>query len=144
MIKENQTNQGFQAEDYPVVLFDSYCLICEGFVRFLLRIDHEGILKFASLDSDASKNEIKKRSIPVPQQGSVILLLGDAYFLESDAVLQIMKITKAYPLLRRVVEILPTFLRDICYRFVARNRYRVFRKKDHCVLPDPELRSRFI
>jgi len=131
-------------EDYPVVLFDSYCQICEGFVSFLLRIDHEGILKFASLDSDLSKNEIKKRFIPVPQQGSVILLFSDAYFLESDAVLQIMKITNAYPFLRRMVGIFPSFLRDICYRFVARNRYRIFRKKDQCVLPDPELRRRFI
>ena len=144
MTKNDYVEQAFQAEDYPVVLFDSYCLICEGFIQFLLRADREGILKYAGLDSDASKNEIEKRSIPLPVHGSVVLLLEDDFYIESAAVLEILKITKTYPFIRKLVKLFPSFLRDSGYRMIARNRYQMFRKKDQCILPDPKSRSRFV
>lgn len=134
----------FQTADFPVVLFDSYCLICEGFIQFLLRTDRQGILKYAALDSQKAKAEIRKRSIPIPEAGSVILLDEENYFLESEAILHILKLTGRYRFLRKSTGVFPRFFRDGMYRIIARNRYRVFRSKKSCPLPDPDLRSRFV
>lgn len=139
-----EEKNNFRPEDFPVVLFDSYCLICEGFIQFLLRTDRQGILKYAALDSEKSKAEIRKRSIPIPQAGSVILLEEENYFLESEAILHILKLTDRHRSLRKLARLFPRFFRDGIYRFIARNRYRVFKSKKSCPLPDPELRSRFV
>lgn len=144
-MKENESDQEtYRPEDYPVVLFDNYCLICDGFVQFLLHIDREGKLKYSGLDSAKAQTEIRKRAIPIPKNDSVILLGKHAYFLESQAVLEILKITKRYNWLRKTAALFPLSFRDSVYRFIARNRYRVLDKKKSCPLPEPSIRSRFI
>ena len=40
--------------------------------------------------------------------------------------------------------IVPKFIRDAVYDYVARNRYKWFGKKDQCVIPSAEVRSRFL
>lgn len=134
----------YNPEDYPVVLFDSYCLICDGFVQFLLRIDREGKLKYSGLDSAKAQAEIHKRAIPIPKNDSVILLNKEDYFLESGAVLETLKITERYTWLRKTAALFPRAFRDTVYRFIARNRYRLLDKKKSCPLPEPSIRSRFI
>jgi predicted DCC family thiol-disulfide oxidoreductase YuxK len=40
--------------------------------------------------------------------------------------------------------VLPRLVRDPIYKFIARNRYRWFGRKDSCMIPTPELRARFL
>lgn len=134
----------FQPADFPVVLFDSYCLICEGFIQFLLRTDREGILKYAALDSERSKWEIQKRAIQLPKVGSVILLQENKSFVESEAVLKILELTGRHKIIRKLAFLFPRPFRDFIYRLIAQNRYRFFKNKKSCSLPDPRIRSRFI
>lgn len=101
------------------------------------------MLKFSGLQSDKSHNEIIKRDIPVPEFGSVVLLHRDQYFIESDAVLEILKIT-GQTFLSSLAEFFPKSMRDTCYKWVSRNRYRFFKKRDQCQVPDSSQLERFI
>jgi predicted DCC family thiol-disulfide oxidoreductase YuxK len=75
---------------------------------------------------------------------SIILVDRDVFFVRSNAVLEITrKLHGAWPLLY-AFKIVPRFIRDIVYNWIARNRYRFFGKKDACWIPTPELKARFI
>lgn len=133
----------FQSSDYPVVLFDSHCLICNRFVRLLIRKDSGRLLKFSGLHSDKALNEIHKRHIRMLAGESVVLLQKEDYFTESEAVVQILRILGSRfgaGLLRKI----PRSWRDRIYRRIAQSRYRIFPKQKHCPLPSPADLNRFV
>jgi predicted DCC family thiol-disulfide oxidoreductase YuxK len=75
---------------------------------------------------------------------SVIYIYKDKAFIKSTAALQIAKkLGGGWPLLYGLI-IIPRFIRDWVYGFIAKNRYRWFGKKDSCMIPSPELKSRFL
>lgn len=137
-------SQTFDQEDYPIVLFDSQCLICDGFVKRVIKWDKEGVLKFSGLQSDKAVHEINRRNIPMPKNGSVVLLFEDRYATESDAVIKILEITGKSSFFIRLIRGIPKSWRDVAYRWVAKNRYRFYKKRDHCPLPEPSETGRFV
>ncbi len=134
----------FQVKDFPVVLFDSQCLLCNGFVRWIIHWDRERKLKFSGLKSTKSLHEIEKRQIPIPENGTVILLLRHRYLTESDAAIEIMKIAKFPSIIITTIQAIPHLWQNRIYKWVSRNRYRFFKKRTYCPLPDPAEMSRFI
>lgn len=138
------TTSTYTPEDYPIVLYDSQCLMCDGFVRWLIRRDHEKILKFSGLQSDKALMEIDRRRIPIPEKGSVVLLKKNSFLTESDAVLEILELTEASPALISFIRLFPPKWRDALYGWVARNRYRFYKKRTYCPMPKPQEASRFV
>lgn len=137
-------SQTFKPEDYPVVLFDNQCLICDGFVKQVIKWDQDEALKFSGLQSTKAIYEINRRGIPMPKDGSVVLLFEDRYATESDAVIEIVEITGTSSLLSTLLRKIPKIWRDRLYRWVAQNRYRFYKKRDHCPLPEPSEAGRFV
>ena len=136
--------QTFDSTAYPIVLYDSQCLICDGFVRWVIRRDKDRILKFSGLLSDKARHEIHRRAIPIHENGSVILLQKDGHCTESDAVIEILKIANSSAALIALIQKFPKSWRDNIYRWVARNRYRFYKKRNYCPMPKPEEASRFV
>ncbi|MCA6073821.1 thiol-disulfide oxidoreductase DCC family protein [Fulvivirga sedimenti] len=130
-----------------IIFFDGVCNLCNGFVNFIIDRDTKGLFKFSSLQSDSARELLA----PYPEiitgenPESVVLLTGDGRVLsESDAVLEIAGLMGgAWPTLK-VFKVFPRGFRNAVYRWVARNRYRWFGKRDVCRLPTPELKERFI
>ena len=130
--------------EHPVVLFDGVCNLCSGAVQFLLRRDAKAKLRFASLQSDTGKRLQSEHGMDPDSLASLVLVEGDSAWAESTAVLRIVRYLRgAWPLLT-VFLVVPRPLRDLIYRWIARNRYRWFGKKDSCWLPTPDLRARFL
>ena len=130
-----------------IIFFDGVCNLCNGFVNFIIDRDGKGLFKFASLQSD----EAIRLLAPFPEivtgeePESVVLLTKDGRVLsESDAVLEIAGLLGSGWGLLKVFKVFPRGFRDSVYRWVARNRYRWFGKRDVCRVPTPELRERFI
>src|SRR5690625_5028816 len=126
-----------------IVLFDGECNFCDKSVQFIIKRDPNGIYKFASLQSEIGQNLIKQHNIPA-NLDSFILVTDEKWYTESSAALHVCKnltgLWKAfYPLL-----ITPRPVRDFFYHIIANNRYKWFGKKDHCILPSPEIRKRFL
>jgi predicted DCC family thiol-disulfide oxidoreductase YuxK len=127
-----------------LILFDGVCNLCNGSVQFLIKRDPEGKFRFASLQSPRGQAELKRFNLDVNRLYSIIVVDGDRYFDRSAAALKIFTslggLWKAF----NFFYIVPRFIRDPVYDFISRNRYRFFGKKDECMIPSPELRSRFV
>ena len=127
-----------------IILFDGVCNLCNGFVQFVIRMDPKAHFLFASLQSEEGRALLKQHGISEDLETVVLISNGKAY-TESDVALEagwiLGGIWRPFYILKWVF---PRPLRNIIYRWIARNRYRWFGKKDQCMIPTPELRSRFL
>lgn len=120
-----------------IVFFDGYCSLCNNLVDWLMRADKTGELKFASLQGDTAEQKLGS-SIAPTDVDTVIYLRGDQRYERSAAILHILSDIGGFWGLAKVFFLVPKFIRDWCYRFVAQNRYRIFGKKETCRIPGPE------
>lgn len=132
------------ASPAPVILFDGVCNLCNGWVRFVVRRDPAGVFRFAAQQSPSGQAMIEARMKGVAELSSVILIVDDAVYLESDAVLRILARLGPPWSWAMFFRFIPRRFRDACYRFVARHRYRWFGKTELCQIPSAEMRSRFL
>lgn len=131
-------------EFQAIILFDGVCNLCNASVQFILKRDSKAQFRFASLQSEFGKQKLLLYEIDANKCDSVIYIYKDKAFIKSTAALQIAKkLGGGWPLLYGLI-IIPRFIRDWVYGFIAKNRYRWFGKKDSCMIPSPELKSRFL
>lgn len=110
----------------------------------MLRHDRKGIFHFCSLQSKAAVQLLHMQDADPLQLKTLALLDKEKLYTRSTAVLRIArKLGGAWPLLYAGM-IIPRFIRDSMYDWVAANRYRWFGKKESCWLPQPEWSERFI
>ena len=128
----------------PIVLFDGVCNLCAGFVRFLVPRDPEGVFRFASLQSDVARELLAEHGLAERDLDSIVLIEGDDAYVKSDAVLRIAEHLGGGYALARLLHVLPRRLRDRGYDVVAANRYRLFGRKEQCLLPTGDVRTRFL
>lgn len=127
-----------------IILFDGVCNLCNGAVNFVIERDKKNVFKFAALQSEVGRQLASKYEIDTAALDSIILIDGDTHYEKSTAALRIAReLSGGYPLLYGFM-VLPRFLRNAVYDYIARNRYKWFGKKEECMLPTPELKSRFL
>lgn len=127
-----------------IIFFDGLCNLCNGAVQFAIKRDTKNVFKFASLQSDIAVTELAKYGVNPNQLNSIVLLEEGKIYQKSTAALRIAKrLTGLWPLLY-VFIIVPPFIRDGIYRFIAKNRYKWFGKQESCWVPTPELKSKFL
>ena len=129
----------------PVLFFDGVCNLCNKAVQFVIKHDKRGLVHFATLQSGVG---LEAKKAVVADYGklpdSLIFLDNGKYYTESAAALRMAGyLDGGYKLLKALL-LIPGFVRNPVYRFVARNRYKWFGKQDECMLPTPELKSRFL
>lgn len=127
-----------------IILFDGVCNLCNGAITFIIQRDKKDLFRYAPLQSEIGKELAAKHHIDLDKVDSIILVTEDKAYAKSTAALRIAKqLSAGWPLLA-VFLILPKFLRDAVYDFIARNRYKWFGKKEACMIPTPELKSKFL
>ena len=127
-----------------IILFDGVCNLCNGAITFIIQRDKKDLFRYAPLQSEIGKELAAKHHIDLDKVDSIILVTEDKAYAKSTAALRIAKqLSAGWPLLA-VFLILPRFLRDAVYDFIARNRYKWFGKKEACMIPTPELKSKFL
>ena len=130
-------------QENPVILFDGVCNYCNAMVNFAIRNDKKAILKFAPLQSQAGKR-LKEEYKIAPGIDSVILIDQDKVYTYSDAAVRISKYLRWPAKILYGLLIIPKFIRQPFYKWVAKNRYKWFGKKEECMVPTPEVRARFL
>ena len=134
---------------FPVLLYDGVCGFCNKSVQMILRHDGRGTLRFAALQT-AYGEAVKARHPELQNIDSVVLVeplpgtTDERVFVRSDAALRIAAYLGGWWKLFLVFRIVPRGVRDFCYDLFARYRYKLFGRHDSCLLPSPEVRSRFI
>jgi predicted DCC family thiol-disulfide oxidoreductase YuxK len=113
-------------------------------VQFIIRRDPQGHFKFAAQQSDAGEALLKQFHIKAGEAGTIILIEGAKCFTRSTAALRIAKRLRGlWPLVYAAI-LVPPFLRNAVYDYIARNRYRWFGRRDQCMMPTPEMKKRFL
>ena len=130
--------------DMPVILFDGVCNLCNGAVQFIIKRDSKNRFHFAALQSTYGQHQLQKLDIPTTALHSIILVDGDKFYQRSNAVLEICKHLRGLWPTLYIFKIVPAFLRDGIYNFIANNRYRWFGRQDQCMIPTPALKARFL
>ena len=128
----------------PIILFDGICNLCDGAVQFIIKHDPDGIFLFASLQSEAGQNLLKQFQLPLENFNSFILLQNDKAYNKSTGALKVARQIKGAWSWLYIFMIIPKFIRDVVYNWIAKNRYKWFGKKDACMLPTPDLKARFL
>ena len=127
-----------------ILLFDGVCNLCNGMVQFIIKRDTGGKFKFASLQSVAGQEILKKLGLSVDAFESFVYVKAGKYELKSNAALHVLKdLGGAWKMLYGF-KIIPRPVRDFFYDLVAKSRYSIFGKRDSCMVPTSSLAERFL
>jgi predicted DCC family thiol-disulfide oxidoreductase YuxK len=134
----------------PIILYDGVCGLCNRLVQFLLRHDKRGQLRFASLQSDFAAKLLLRHGLDPKDLDTFHFVENhdqqdERVFQRSDAVIKAgRELGGFWAMLAALGRLLPRAVRNLLYRIIARNRYRMFGKYQTCMLPEPNQRSRFL
>ena len=131
--------------EQPILFFDGLCNLCNQFVQAVIKHDKQGVFRFSSLQSSAGQQvqeHILKESGAVPD--SLVLLYKGRIYIKSAAALKTASLLKGVYTVLSIGYILPRPIRDAIYDIVAKYRYKWFGRRNECMIPTPELQSRFL
>ncbi len=124
-----------------IVVFDGVCVLCNKFFKWLIKNDKEEKFMYTNFQSNYSKkNNMKLKEI---NSVAVIKTNGEKIY-KIQAVRYILNKIKRYFFLQILLKLLPLFLTNICYDFIANFRYRIFGKYKTCMIPSENIRKNFI
>lgn len=130
--------------EHPVILFDGVCNLCNRSVQFVIKRDKKKLFQFAALQGELGQQLLRKFHLDPNDLNSFVLVEGDKAYRRSSAALRVARrLSGGWKLLYGFM-IIPPFIRNAVYNVVARNRYKWFGKRNECMIPTPELRSRFL
>tara|TARA_B100000579_G_scaffold88432_1_gene69552 strand:+ start:2987 stop:3400 length:414 start_codon:yes stop_codon:yes gene_type:complete len=127
-----------------IILFDGICNLCIWSIRFIIRRDVNNVFKFVSLQSQLGKDLLDKHQIDWKKNDSIIIVSEHNVRFKSSAVLYILSKLNTYWRWLVIFYIIPYPLRDMLYILVAKTRYLFFGKRDKCMLPDDNIKSKFL
>ncbi|MBB1283808.1 thiol-disulfide oxidoreductase DCC family protein [Flavisolibacter sp. BT320] len=130
--------------NHPVVLFDGVCNFCNGSINFLIKQDKKAVFRFAALQSAAGQQLLQAYNLPQKDFESFVFLEKEKVYRQSSAALKLARHLPWYWQWTQVFWLLPKPIRDAAYTLIARNRYKWFGKKEACMVPTPDMRSRFL
>jgi predicted DCC family thiol-disulfide oxidoreductase YuxK len=125
-----------------LIVFDGHCMLCNRFIQKMLKNDHSAKFTFSTLQGLPSS--IDQGTLQTSIQDSISYLRNGVWFQKSTAVLLIYKDLYGTFHWTQFAWLCPKFLRDLSYAYIAKNRYKWYSKKDSCMVPSPELESKFL
>ena len=129
---------------HHIILFDGVCNFCNFWVNFIIYRDKDDIFKFAALQSEAGQKLLQEYKLNVSDFDTFVLIVNDKHFTKSTAALKISKNLKSFVKLLYPLIILPRPIRDFFYDLIAKNRYKIFGRRDICRIPTEEERDKFL
>jgi predicted DCC family thiol-disulfide oxidoreductase YuxK len=130
--------------DHPIIVFDAQCVLCSANAQFVLKHDRREHFRLASMQGEVGAGLYRRFGIDPADPESIILVEGDAVKRDSDAVLAIYAGLGWPWRAAAALRLVPRFLRDPVYRWIARNRYRLFGRRETCWLPTAEQARRVL
>lgn len=126
-----------------IIIFDGECGLCSRLVVFIIKRDKKEIFLFAPLQTEFSISLMKKNGLDLLGTDSIVLISDAKAYVRAEAVFEIIKYLDGAWSWIGCLRFLPASLNDLLYRFIAKNRHRIFGKRS-CMLPSEDLRSRFL
>jgi predicted DCC family thiol-disulfide oxidoreductase YuxK len=137
-------SKGGNPTEGPIIVFDAMCVLCSANAQFVLRHDRAGVFRLASMQSEIGATLYRTCGIDPRDPDTLIVVDGDVVLRDSEAVLAIYG-RLGWPWKAALIfKLAPRRMRDPLYRWIARNRYRIFGRRESCWVPTPEHASRVL
>lgn len=128
----------------PIILFDGVCNFCNSAVNFTIKRNTKANIMFTPIQSDAGKKLMKQYNLPLNDMQSFIYIENGKAYTRSTAALKVCRHLRGlWPLCYSFI-IVPKFIRDGVYNWIAKNRYKWFGLRQECMIPTPEVKTRFL
>ncbi len=128
-----------------IIIYDGECNYCDAIVQFLIRVDKNNDFKFAHISSQAGSLLLNKFGIDSNLHDSFIYVKDHEYYMYSDGAGQVLlQLGGAYALMGKILLAIPLNIRDAIYKWVARNRYKLFGRKQSCDIPSQSILDKFL
>lgn len=132
-------------QNKKIILFDGLCNLCDATVQFIIKRDNKDVFRFVSLQSDLGRELLQKLPIEFQLTDSVFLYESEkVFFYKSQAVFEIVKSIGGIYYCLLIFKLLPNTITNAVYDFIAKNRYKWWGKKESCLVPTKELKSKFL
>ena len=131
-------------DDRPIIVFDGYCGLCSGWARFVLRHDREAIYRFLPAQSPLGHALYLHYDLDPEDYKTNILIADGVAWFKSEGSIRMAEALGFPWSLACLFRILPMWLRDMLYEFTARNRLRLFGRRDTCYVREPGYEDRFL
>ena len=128
----------------PILLFDGHCNLCNAWVQFIVKRDSSSTIRFASLQSGAGRRLLEEHKIDENYIESLVFFEEERFSVSSTAALRTLSYLDDWQKHLIFLTVIPRSLRDLVYRFIARNRYKWFGRREQCMIPTTELSKRFL
>ena len=133
-----------QADDYPLIVFDGMCVLCSANARFVLRHDRRGHFRLTTAQGALGESLYRRFGLATDSYETMLVVERGRLLAESDAVLAIVRGLGWPWRVAAAAAIVPRALRDRLYRLVARNRFRLFGRRESCWVPTPAEADRIL
>ncbi|MFC0676762.1 thiol-disulfide oxidoreductase DCC family protein [Lysobacter korlensis] len=128
-----------------VIVFDGVCVLCNGWVRFLLRHDRQRRYRFATMQSAAGRGLLAQHGLDPDDPASFLLIDEHGAWTDAQAIARVLAgLGGHWQRTSALLDAVPKPLADRAYRFVARNRYRWLGRREQCIVPSAEESDRFL
>lgn len=127
----------------PVLFFDGSCGLCNRSVKFVLRKEKNQVLNFSPLQSEFAKRFLEGKK-EIEGLDTMVFLDNDKIYTRSSAALRLTKYLKGLWPLMMIFLLVPPFIRNFIYNYIAKNRITWFGAADYCDMMTSELKKRFI
>lgn len=128
-----------------LVLFDGVCNLCNSSVQFIIKRDKNNVFLFTPLQSESAKQILRDQDSKILDTDSILLYEPDkGISIQSTAALRIAR-SLGFPInILAIFLIVPPFLRNAVYNFIAKNRYKWYGRRSECMMPSAEISAKFL
>lgn len=131
-------------KEQPVILFDGICNFCNSTINFVIKKNKKQHIFFAPLQSEAGQRLLQQYNLPVDDMESFVFIENEKAYRQSTAALRVCRYLRGlWPLCYGFI-IVPKFIRDGIYNWIAKNRYKWFGVRQECMIPTPDIKERFL
>lgn len=128
----------------PVILFDAQCVLCSANAQFILKHDRHARYRLAAMQGEIGAALFRQHGIDPTDPDTILMIDGDRVLRDSEAFIAIYTGLGWPWRLAGLASLAPKVLRDPAYRWIARNRYRLFGKRETCWVPSAEYAGRVL
>jgi len=127
------------------IIYDGVCVFCNYWVHWLINRDRKDLFRFIPLQTKLGQSLLSERNISSDKVESIVYIQPEqAYFLKSDAILNLLRELTYWKSLALVLSVFPRVIRDFFYDLIAANRYALFGRQKQCEIPPPAIRQKFL
>ena len=127
-----------------LILFDGECKLCNAWCRFIIKHDKKWLFKLVSMQSGKGQKILNNLNIPTEHFKTMVVINNNQTYFKSAAFLVVVRQLSFPAKFLFVFKLIPNFLRDFIYQYLAQNRYKFFGKYDQCIMPTADHKGRYL